>query len=542
MKGIQCFLRLFHLCSHDHVNNDAIDISEEQVGSPPNTPRTPPRRSSPPTLNVVLPSIAEERENERETNSSVDSSNSATISSSIVSLSSNTAEIYQYIREKVQSEISGALENTYRDIRHAIDNVVVEKIHSEVRAIVAIQLHNTLKNIVAAELNAKVSGKILVAKKEIMAAVSEFIAAAAPPAPPAPPAPQTCDAGTQYGSAANCACNSLAGFTCAFHAQEKSPRTLKEAILQNQPIEKNLHVIAVISNPCNFRRREQLMREFSARMEREPNVILYIVELAYGDQQFHLTRADCSRHLQIRTAIPLWHKENMINLGVRYLLPPNWRAMAWIDADVDFENANWALDTLKVLNGYRDIVQLFSHAVDMDATEATMNVYNSFGFQHDKGLPYTYKFPNYWHPGYAWAVTREAFEKMRTPGDPSSGIFDLGILGASDHIMTFCYRGNGLASINDKYTQGFKDEITRFEGRVRELRLGYIPGVIRHYFHGSKVNRKYVERNEILLRHHYDPARHITRDASGIFVPTADFPAQFAHEIYDYFLQRNEDE
>jgi hypothetical protein len=37
--------------------------------------------------------------------------------------------------------------------------------------------------------------------------------------------------------------------------------------------------------------------------------------------------------LQLRTDTPIWHKENMINLGVRRLLSDNYKAFAWIDAD-----------------------------------------------------------------------------------------------------------------------------------------------------------------------------------------------------------------
>ena len=150
-------------------------------------------------------------------------------------------------------------------------------------------------------------------------------------------------------------------------------------------------------------------------------------------------------------------------------------------------------------------------------------------------MPYTYKFPNYWHPGYAYAITREAYNRM-------GGLFDLGILGASDHIMTFCFMNKGLMSINDRYMDGFKQDIVNFEERVKSIRFGYIPGVIRHFFHGSKVNRKYVERNEILLKYNYCPEKHITRDASGILIPTADFCKEFQCEIYNYFLDRNEDE
>ena len=136
----------------------------------------------------------------------------------------------------------------------------------------------------------------------------------------------------------------------------------KQFVLENDPIEDKLHVIAVVSNPCNFKIRYKLTEEFMKRMEKEPNVIAYLVELVYGDQPFGVTESDNKRHLQLRTdAPPLWHKENMINLGVKYLLPPDWKAFAWIDADIEFESAHWALDALKILNGGNDFVQLFTH-------------------------------------------------------------------------------------------------------------------------------------------------------------------------------------
>ena len=161
---------------------------------------------------------------------------------------------------------------------------------------------------------------------------------------------------------------------------------IKAAICNNEPIEEKLNVIIVISNPCQYGTRYLLAREFVRRMElEESNVDLYIVELAYNNQQFYVTEKGNKKHLQIRTqTAPLWHKENMINLGVKYLLPKKWKAFAWIDADVEFENATWALDTLKVLNGCKDVVQVFSHCVDMDKEKLTMKVFNSFGYQYAK--------------------------------------------------------------------------------------------------------------------------------------------------------------
>jgi len=74
------------------------------------------------------------------------------------------------------------------------------------------------------------------------------------------------------------------------------------------------------------------------------------------------------------------------------------------------------------------------------------------------------------------------------------------------------------------------------------LRLGYVPGIIRHFFHGSKKNRKYAQRWEILVRNNYEPTKHITIDNNGILVPTSECPQQMLKEIYLYFAERNEDE
>jgi hypothetical protein len=66
--------------------------------------------------------------------------------------------------------------------------------------------------------------------------------------------------------------------------------------------------------------------------------------------------------------------------------------------------------------------------------------------------------------------------------------------------------------------------------------------VIRHHFHGSKANRKYTERWEILIRHGYDPIRHVKKNADGLLVPTPECPQEFLDEIFHYFEERKEDE
>jgi hypothetical protein len=311
---------------------------------------------------------------------------------------------------------------------------------------------------------------------------------------------------------------------------------IKRAIQNNEPIEDKLHVVIVISNPCLFARRYILIKEFMQRIEmEETDVLLYVVEMAYGSQRFLITDANNPRHLQIRTQTPLWHKENMINMGIRHLLPKNWKAVAWIDSDLEFESVTWAKDTLKVLNGCKDIVQVFSHCVDMDIDNRTMKVFSSFGNQYVKKIPYVTNSPDYWHPGYAWACTRQAYEKM-------GGLYQDAILGSADNVIALSLIGRGAKAIHVNSTEDYKKSVAEFQQKTVGLRLGYVPGVIRHYFHGSKKNRKYTERWHILLKHGFSPKEHLTTSENGTLMPTESCPKEMLTDILQYFRERNEDE
>lgn len=311
---------------------------------------------------------------------------------------------------------------------------------------------------------------------------------------------------------------------------------IKYAIANNDPIEKKLNVIAVISNPCLYAKRYILLKEFVKRIEEEEeNVNLYVVEMCYGDQKFIVTDKKNKNHLQLRTETPLWHKENMVNLAVKKLLQPNWKAFAWIDADVEFENSSWALDTLKILNGCKDIVQIYSHCVDMSNTNTNLNIFNSFGYSFSKQKSYTTKGIDYWHPGYAWAITRKAYEKI-------GGLYEVGVLGSGDSIMALSFINSCHIMNNEEYSEDYNESMLEYQKNASKLRLGYTPGVIRHHYHGSKKNRNYTERWKILIKHKFSPITQLTYDASGIMIPSKEFPEEFKEDIMEYFRERKEDE
>ncbi|MDD4930580.1 MAG: hypothetical protein PHG66_00300 [Candidatus Colwellbacteria bacterium] len=318
---------------------------------------------------------------------------------------------------------------------------------------------------------------------------------------------------------------------------------IHQAIKNNSPIEEKLNMVICISNVCQYARRYILAKEFIARIERDykEEIDLYIVELVYSiagksSQHFQVTEKGNRKHLQLTTDSPaLWMKENMLNLGTK-LLPSGWKAVAFCDADIEFDNPHFALDTLKILNGTRDIVQMFSHCRDLNLDLNPMSIFSSFGYQYTTGKKYSFGGGiNYWHPGFNIAMTREAYEQM-------NGLYEVSILGSGDHNLFLSLIQNGIKSVNEEVSEGYKKSIIDFDLRCRGLRLGYTPGVISHYFHGSKKNRQYSERWKILVKHQYDPFIHTTTDDNGLLIPTDKCPSELLDDIQLYFESRNEDE
>jgi hypothetical protein len=225
----------------------------------------------------------------------------------------------------------------------------------------------------------------------------------------------------------------------------------------------------------------------------------------------------------------------MVNLGVKYLLPKNYKAFAWIDSDLEFESPTWALDTLKILNGYKDVVQLFSHAVDMNYDYTSLNIFTGFGYNYYNNKLYTSKGKDYWHPGYAWAITRKAYEKI-------GGLYDKGILGSGDSVMSLAFIGKVSMMNNPDYHEDYNNSMIEYQKEAKNLRLGYVPCVIKHYYHGSKKNRRYVERWKLLIENKYSPKLDLEYDGTGILIPSPNLSSKFKEDIMNYFRERKEDE
>lgn len=297
-----------------------------------------------------------------------------------------------------------------------------------------------------------------------------------------------------------------------------------------------LYVVTVVTNSQRFRNRWKLYEDF-AHMVSYSGAILYTVEVAFGDREFVITQPDNQQHLQLRTTDELWVKEKAINLGVQHI-PLDWKYVAWIDADIDFVRPDWANETIHLLQHY-DVIQMFSKATDLDANSEPLITHDGYMYAYAQGSLNLRRYPyEKYHPGYAWAARRSAFDKL-------GGLLDIAILGSGDRHMAMALLSNVNRSYPKGISAGYLDALKQWQRRATLLQrnVGYMPGTITHAWHGPKVNRGYNTRWKILVDNAYDPRTDLKPDWQGLWQLEADEPRQIAlrDAIRHYFQVRNED-
>jgi hypothetical protein len=324
-----------------------------------------------------------------------------------------------------------------------------------------------------------------------------------------------------------------------------------------QPVNAPLYVVTSYSNIFRFYSRQKLYQRFEKMCE-DAGAILYTVELALRDRHFEITSPFNPRHIQLRSPAELWHKENLINVGVSRL-PADWEYVAWIDADVEFARPDWAVETIHQLQHYK-LIQMFSHAMDLiPDPQSPGHAYAPASYQF-RSFMYSYLtngthawFPSlntpakafqgasgagaYWHPGFAWAARRSALSDL-------GGLGDRAVLGAADYYMAAALVGAVDRVMLRSYTADYRAYWENWQRRAqRSLTvsdIGYMPGFLMHHYHGPKAKRRYETREQILADEKYEPSRDLKYDPQGVLDFEGNKP-RLEVKIREYFRARDED-
>ncbi|HUQ91872.1 MAG TPA: hypothetical protein VM120_09330 [Bryobacteraceae bacterium] len=304
-----------------------------------------------------------------------------------------------------------------------------------------------------------------------------------------------------------------------------------------------LHVVAVLHNPLRWRSRYDHFSAFEKRVT-DSGGLLYVVEVAIGDREFEVVDAANPRHLGLRSYHELWHKERQIKLAIQHLLPNDWERVAWVDADVQFSRPDVMQETLQQLEHFH-FVQMFSHAQDLGPNFEPLWTTPGFMYEwvnhgalgpapwkskcyYDAALkpwsPFNADFDKEWricHPGLAWAASREALDYV-------GGIFDKSIFGSGDFVMACALVGRGdlVLSGLDPGTNEFARAVMHWQ-KLCETHVhrdvGFVPGMVSHFWHGRKADRRYANRpGAVLVDLGFDPRTDIKEDSQGLYQLSTD--------------------
>jgi hypothetical protein len=300
-----------------------------------------------------------------------------------------------------------------------------------------------------------------------------------------------------------------------------------------------LHVVTAVFNPRRFRSRVTLYRQFAKRVE-DAGAVLHTVELALGERPYEVTEAGNPNHIQLRSADEFFVKENLINIAI-LKLPTDIKYVAWVDADVNFLHPGWAGETVEMLQ-HHPVVQMFSVVINLNPDYEAFSRWYSFGYSHATGRPFrpVGKDYNYWHPGFAWAARREFF-------DATGGLMDRIILGGGDAHMAASLVGKAAETLKvSHFSPQYCEYVLDWERKARKFLeyynrdVGYVPGLIGHYWHGKFRDRQYVTRRAILERFKFDPYADLRVAPDGLYKLALRDP-EFRSALQKYLNSRNED-
>jgi len=312
-------------------------------------------------------------------------------------------------------------------------------------------------------------------------------------------------------------------------------------------------VFAARSNPLYWKKPHQNWERFAQHML-DSGVHLTVAECAYGAEDFVCTappmsdpaHAERFLHVGVRAKTRGWNKENLLNLAVQRR--PEAQYIAWIDADVIFRRPDWARATVRALQHY-DVIQPWKTCLDLGPNDELITAHTSFCHQlfHGKPLaPDCWKEP-YWqgdggkhiypHSGYAWAMTRQAFDWL-------GGLFEIGGMGSGDHHIALGLAGLAHKSLPPGPNTAYCREVLRWgERAVRHVNhnIGYVEGIIEHLFHGRKSDRDYLGRWGMFVKHGFDPHEELKRNSFGVLEFATNKPL-LRRDFDRYLMSRNEDQ
>lgn len=286
----------------------------------------------------------------------------------------------------------------------------------------------------------------------------------------------------------------------------------------------NLYAIVPYFNFFKNKYRELNLKAFLISYKKIPNLKIYIVEGISTDPEYRNPlppeiAALADKHITYNVPQTIFVKENLINLAIKNHLPENWENFCWIDGDLIYDSNNWVNNVLNELKT-NDIVQMFSIGFQQ-ALENAKYYKAEYGFMYFERLQNKNPIFEYVvspHPGYAWAMTRNLYDKI-------GGLWQFNIIGGADSVMAASAvlwqdlnkdDNFSIFDINNNnpnikrmlspfyYSDDYAEELYKYVYKFKDCKYSYITNHVFHLYHGDLIKRHYGNRHKILKLFKYN--------------------------------------
>ena len=242
---------------------------------------------------------------------------------------------------------------------------------------------------------------------------------------------------------------------------------------------------------------------------------LVVIECVFGDTP--RGRGHDPGVISIQAASAMWQKERLINVAL-VQVPRHCTKIAWVDADILFENAQWAITASALLN-HLAVVQLADCIIRLPRGlrdyAGTGMVWDSFAavYARNPNALLRGDFALHGHTGFAWAARRSVLE--------TAGLYDACVTGGGDHVMAHAFCGDWESPCLTRMMgvrSAWHSHAAAWASRVYPLikaRVGFVEGAALHLWHGELPSRRHVRRYRALWGFHFDPARDLALDENG---------------------------
>jgi hypothetical protein len=279
------------------------------------------------------------------------------------------------------------------------------------------------------------------------------------------------------------------------------------------PKRKDMAICFVYFNPVGTKR--MLMNYFYTTEK------LKLAKIPYYTLEVYYDRPEIADAIHMKGSSKMFYKERLCHLMEKHI-PWRYSKLMFLDSDVIFGNSKWYDETSELLT-VCDVVQPFSSAVWLDIRLKECIQERISAVFMDPSKPYESK--NH-HPGFGWAFKRSWFKKY--------GYFQYAITGSGDTLSFASWIGVEFTSKGTK--AAYKVVYDQYCNKPLPV-LSCTHGNVYHLWHGTRQNRKYVERHTILEKVK-DIRDILIEDENGLLVLT---DSEIQDKLINYFVTRDDD-